>query len=82
MNFFKNCTYFLIGDTVKLLHIASNWKHGNTTTPQYRVDGLIIGKEYKITDVTPILKVVNGDQQFVSIDGLDTSYPCWCFSKA
>ncbi len=79
MNYFENCKYFKVGDSVVLSHRASSFTCNNKTTPQYVADRLKIGNKYTISDVTPIMKVSGGDQQFVSIDDMDTSYPCWCF---
>jgi len=79
---FVGCTFLKKGDKVKLSLRAKDWKFGNTTTPQYIVDGLQKEKEYVVTDVTPILKVVGADQQFLSVDGAPSmTYPCWCFDK-
>lgn len=77
----KNCTYLETGDRVKLSIKASKWKFGNTNIPQYKIDGLNHNDIYVIGDVTPIMKVVGGDQQFLSLDESDSTYPCWCFDK-
>lgn len=77
----KDCEYLNIGDRVKLSIHASKFKVLNSTIPQYRADGLNHNDIYVIGDVTPIMKVVGGNQQFLSLDGMDTTYPCWCFEK-
>lgn len=79
---FRDCTYFEIGDKVVLSTIASKWKLGNTSVPQYKVDGLQTDTVYEITDKTPTLRVAGGDQQFVSVNGLSSTYPCWAFKLA
>lgn len=82
INDFKDCEYFSVGDKVRLSPLsAPKWKFGNTNTPQYKVDGLDFDSEYTISSITPTMKVVGGDQQFVSVDSYDGTYPCWCFNK-
>jgi hypothetical protein len=79
---FKNCTFLKVGDVVILSDIASRWKFGNTTTPQYKVDDLVKGVHYRVIDTTPILKMIDHNQQFLSVDAAEYStYPCWCFKK-
>ena len=80
-NNFIGCTFLNEGDKVKLSPKVADWKSGNTTTPQYIVDGISKEKEYTIDSVTPVLKVVGADQQFVSVYGALGMYPCWCFEK-
>lgn len=79
---FIGCTFLKTNDRVKLSQRCGDFKMLNKITPQYISDGLQKEKEYIITDATPILKVVDADQQFVSVNGAPSmSYPCWCFEK-
>lgn len=70
---------FLVGSKVKLIRKAREWTSGNSTTPQYVVDGLTIGGEYIVGDITPVIPTVGGDQQYLSLENMDTTYPTWCF---
>ena len=75
MNFLKH------GDKVILSNRVSEWKVLNSTTSQYRVDNLKMNTVYIVGSCTPILKVRGGDQQFVSLENMYTTYPSWCFDK-